>query len=160
MIPHLIFIRICTLISITLHKVIGLNEGSQWVPHTLSWCGFNMLSTQKNIVYSKKSYTQAQLCFGIEMSCLVVPVANLDRVVHRVWWWLVCSLNTYCSCWLWVIVTLLLEIIYKLYIVCFIKVCIQFFDHPCIVQGAAETMTYFKLRAIARHGFLESWCWY
>ncbi|PSN39893.1 hypothetical protein C0J52_07947, partial [Blattella germanica] len=41
---------------------------------------FNLLSTQKNVVYSRKPCTQTQRRFEIEMSCLAVLVANVYLV--------------------------------------------------------------------------------
>ncbi|PSN53952.1 hypothetical protein C0J52_12534, partial [Blattella germanica] len=41
---------------------------------------FNLLSTQKNVVYIRKPCTQAQICFEIEIFFLAVPVENLDLV--------------------------------------------------------------------------------
>ncbi|PSN46226.1 hypothetical protein C0J52_11398, partial [Blattella germanica] len=46
----------------------------------LTLLDFNVLSTEKNVVYSRKPLAQAQLYFEIEMSCLAVPVANLDLI--------------------------------------------------------------------------------
>ncbi|PSN44729.1 hypothetical protein C0J52_20345, partial [Blattella germanica] len=58
-------------------------KGSNKLPTSfpdLTPLDFNLLSSQKNVVYSRKPCTQAQICFEIEMSFLAVPVANLDLV--------------------------------------------------------------------------------
>ncbi|PSN36697.1 hypothetical protein C0J52_25179 [Blattella germanica] len=58
---------------------MGSNEYPTRFPD-LTPLDFNLSSSQKNIVHSRKPCPQAQLSFEIEMSCLAVAVANLELV--------------------------------------------------------------------------------